>query len=46
MPKANEHSMEAKEIVLAMHNDGEGKGKIPKELKLPKSTIQESVGCL
>ena len=40
MPKAKEHSMEVKKIVLAMHNDGKGYDKISKELKLPKSTVQ------
>lgn len=43
MPKAKEHSMEVKKIVLAMHNDGKGYGKISKELKLPKSTVQSII---
>lgn len=43
MPKAKEHSKEVKEIVLAMHNDGKGYGKISKELKLPKSTVQSII---
>ena len=32
-----------KKIVLAVHNDGKGYGKISKELKLPKSPLQSII---
>ena len=35
--------MEVKEIVLAMHNEEKGYGKIFKDLQLPKSTVQSII---
>ena len=35
--------MEVKKIVLAMHNEEKGYGKISKDLQLPKSTVQSII---
>ena len=35
--------MEVKKIVLAMHNEEKGYGKICKDLQLPKSTVQSII---
>ena len=43
MPKAKEHSMEVKKIMLTMHNEGKGYDKISKDLQLPKSTVQSII---